>query len=142
MTGSSRSSSGAVVVLVVVVGGGIGGRFGRQPETAASSTLQARIEIESLLGSMFATDRSNHHPPVMYCIGVRAGNSVAPPGYTEGSHMGITRIEGIVKESTPVILGRDGDTAILGAVSLQILGLVLNPFNRRLQPMNAARVRR
>ena len=36
---------------------------------------------------------------------------------------------------TPVILGEEGDEALLGAVTLEILGLVLNPFDRTLQPM-------
>ncbi|AEG16594.1 hypothetical protein Desku_3099 [Desulfofundulus kuznetsovii DSM 6115] len=36
---------------------------------------------------------------------------------------------------TPVILGEPGDEALLGVVTLEILGLVLNPFNRILQPM-------
>lgn len=36
---------------------------------------------------------------------------------------------------TPVIMGEPGDQALLGAVTLEILGLVLNPFNRTLQPM-------
>lgn len=35
---------------------------------------------------------------------------------------------------TPVILGEDGDQPLLGAVTLEILGLTLNPFNRTLQP--------
>jgi clan AA aspartic protease len=36
---------------------------------------------------------------------------------------------------TPVILGEAGDTPLLGVVTLEILGLVLNPFTRELQPM-------
>ena len=36
---------------------------------------------------------------------------------------------------TPVILGEPGDKALLGTVTLEELGLVLNPFNRTLQPM-------
>jgi clan AA aspartic protease len=36
---------------------------------------------------------------------------------------------------TPVILGEEGDQALLGAVTLEILGLVLNPFDRTLHPM-------
>ena len=36
---------------------------------------------------------------------------------------------------TPVILGEPGDQALLGAVTLEILGLLFNPFNRTLQPM-------
>ena len=37
---------------------------------------------------------------------------------------------------TPVILGEPGDDALLGAVTLEILGLVLNPFNRTLQAIH------
>ena len=36
---------------------------------------------------------------------------------------------------TPVILGEEGDEALLGVVTLEILGLVLNPFDRTLRPM-------
>lgn len=36
---------------------------------------------------------------------------------------------------TPVILGEAGDEPLLGAVTLEILGLVLNPFSRTLEPM-------
>lgn len=37
---------------------------------------------------------------------------------------------------TPVILGEAGDQPLLGVVTLEILGLVLNPFSRELQPMH------
>ena len=36
---------------------------------------------------------------------------------------------------SPVILGESNDEALLGVVTLEILGLVLNPFTRELQPM-------
>lgn len=36
---------------------------------------------------------------------------------------------------TPVILGEEDDQALLGVVTLEILGLVLNPFDRTLNPM-------
>ena len=36
---------------------------------------------------------------------------------------------------TPVILGEAGDAALLGVVTLEILGLVFNPFDRTLHPM-------
>jgi clan AA aspartic protease len=36
---------------------------------------------------------------------------------------------------TPVILGENGDEALLGVVTLEILGLVFNPFDRTLRPM-------
>ena len=37
--------------------------------------------------------------------------------------------------SAPVIYGEQGDTALLGATTLEALGLVLNPFSRTLHPM-------
>jgi clan AA aspartic protease len=46
-------------------------------------------------------------------------------------HLSLPQGEG----HTPVILGEEGDEPVLGAVTLEILGLVLNPFNRTLQPM-------
>ena len=36
---------------------------------------------------------------------------------------------------TPVVLGEKDDEALLGVVTLEILGLVLNPFDRTLHPM-------
>ena len=36
---------------------------------------------------------------------------------------------------TPVILGEADDEALLGVVTLEILGLVFDPFKRTLQPM-------
>ncbi|MBU6401972.1 MAG: aspartyl protease [Verrucomicrobia bacterium] len=39
------------------------------------------------------------------------------------------------KGHTPVLLGEPGDTALLGSVTLEILGLILHPFTRKLQPM-------
>ena len=39
---------------------------------------------------------------------------------------------------TPVVLGQPGDAeALLGVVTLEILGLVFDPFRRTLQPMRA-----
>lgn len=36
---------------------------------------------------------------------------------------------------TPVVLGRARDQALLGVVTLEILGLVFHPFERTLKPM-------
>ena len=38
------------------------------------------------------------------------------------------------KTHTPVVLGKRGDEALLGVVTLEELGLILNPFDRTLQP--------
>lgn len=37
--------------------------------------------------------------------------------------------------TTPVIIGEEGDEPLLGALTLEILGLVLNPFKRELVAM-------
>lgn len=37
--------------------------------------------------------------------------------------------------TTPVILGEKGDEALLGVLTLETLGLILNPFTRELIPM-------
>ena len=39
------------------------------------------------------------------------------------------------RATSPVVLGQSEDEALLGAVTLETLGLVLNPLNRTLQPM-------
>jgi predicted aspartyl protease len=36
---------------------------------------------------------------------------------------------------TPAILGEADDEALLGVVTLEMLGFVLNPFNRTIQPV-------
>jgi predicted aspartyl protease len=40
-----------------------------------------------------------------------------------------------VSASSPVVLGQRRDEALLGSVTLETLGLVLNPFERTLRPM-------
>lgn len=37
--------------------------------------------------------------------------------------------------ASPVVLGEEHDAALLGAVTLENLGMVLNPFERTLEPM-------
>ena len=37
--------------------------------------------------------------------------------------------------AAPVIFGEGKDEPLLGAITLEALGLVLNPFNRELKPM-------
>jgi predicted aspartyl protease len=40
-----------------------------------------------------------------------------------------------IEASSPVVLGQRQDEALLGTVTLETLGLVLNPFDRTLKPM-------
>jgi predicted aspartyl protease len=39
------------------------------------------------------------------------------------------------RATSPVVLGETEDEALLGAVTLETLGLMLNPLTRKLQPM-------
>ena len=52
-------------------------------------------------------------------------------------HLSLAQGEG----HTPVVLGQPGDAeALLGVVTLEILGLVFDPFSRVLHPMRALMV--
>ncbi len=42
-----------------------------------------------------------------------------------------------VRAPSPVVLGEPGDDALLGTITLECLGLVLNPFDRTLRPIRA-----
>jgi predicted aspartyl protease len=42
-----------------------------------------------------------------------------------------------IRAPSPVVLGAPGDDALLGTITLENLGLVLNPFDRTLRPIRA-----
>lgn len=46
----------------------------------------------------------------------------------------VIRLAELGETPTPVVLGQADDVALLGAVTLEELGLVLNPFSRTLHP--------
>lgn len=46
----------------------------------------------------------------------------------------IFEIEGL-RGAAPIVFGRKGDSLLLGAFTLEALGLVLDPFKRQLRPM-------
>ena len=47
---------------------------------------------------------------------------------------------GGVKASSPVIFGEEGDEALLGAVTLETLGFLLDPLKRRIVRREAFRL--
>jgi predicted aspartyl protease len=53
---------------------------------------------------------------------------------TRGVSECIFELEGR-RATSPVVLGESEDEALLGAVTLETLGLMLNPLSRTLQPM-------
>ena len=66
----------------------------------------------------------------------RAAQFVLADGTTIDRHIGECLIELELGDChTPVVLGEEGDEPMLGVVTLEQLGLVLNPFNRSLHPM-------
>lgn len=46
-------------------------------------------------------------------------------------HFALAGVDG----HSPVVLGEPGDEALLGTVTLEVMGLMLNPFTRTLEPM-------
>jgi len=42
-----------------------------------------------------------------------------------------------IRAPSPVVLGLPGDEALLGSLTLENMGLVLDPFNRTLRPIRA-----
>lgn len=40
-----------------------------------------------------------------------------------------------IKRTSPVVFGKKGDSALFGALTLESLGLILDPFQRKLRPM-------
>lgn len=53
---------------------------------------------------------------------------------TRGVSECVFEVEGR-RATSPVVLGKSEDEALLGAVTLETLGLMLNPLSRTLQPM-------
>jgi hypothetical protein len=47
--------------------------------------------------------------------------------------MGVVSYQGY-RAPSPVVLGEPNDDALLGAITLENMGLVLNPFERTLRP--------
>ena len=49
----------------------------------------------------------------------------------------LLELPGYGERHTPVVLGEEGDQNLLGVVTLEIFGLVLDPFKRELRPVRA-----
>jgi len=49
----------------------------------------------------------------------------------------LLELPGYGERHTPVVLGEEGDVNLLGMVTLEIFGLILDPFRRELRPIRA-----
>jgi len=49
----------------------------------------------------------------------------------------VIELPGYGERHSPVVLGESGDENILGVVTLEIFGLILDPFRRTLRPIRA-----
>ncbi len=52
----------------------------------------------------------------------------------------LLELPGYGERHTPVVLGEEGDVNLLGVVTLEIFGLILDPFKRELRPLRALMV--
>ncbi|MDW8350289.1 MAG: aspartyl protease family protein [Anaerolineae bacterium] len=71
------------------------------------------------------------HPKRQMTFTLADGTAIVRP--IAEAHIALAGMDG----TSPVILGEPGDEALLGSVTLEVLGLVLDPFKRSLQPMRA-----
>ena len=53
----------------------------------------------------------------------------------------LLELSGYGERHTPVVLGEEGDANLLGVVTLEIFGLILDPFKRELRPIRALMMR-
>jgi predicted aspartyl protease len=49
----------------------------------------------------------------------------------------LLELPGYGERHTPVVLGEEGDENLLGVITLEIFGLILDPFKRELRPIRA-----
>jgi predicted aspartyl protease len=96
-----------------------------------------RIEAEMLVdsGAIFSVVPADElralgiEPEKVERFSLADGTSVTRP-------VGIARLEiAAASGGAPVIFGEPGDVWLLGALSLESLGLMLDPFKRELRPM-------
>jgi clan AA aspartic protease len=52
----------------------------------------------------------------------------------------LLELPGYGERHTPVVLGEHGDENLLGVVTLEIFGLILDPFKRELRPLRAVMI--
>jgi predicted aspartyl protease len=105
-------------------------------------TLRVRFLVDS--GAVYSVLRRNDWRK----LGLKAERELEfvladGTSLTRGASECIFELEGR-RATSPVVLGQTEDEALLGAVTLETLGLMLNPLSRTLQPMRMvlARARR
>jgi clan AA aspartic protease len=77
--------------------------------------------------------------PVLRRLGIKPGKTksfILADGTEIKRSLGeaLFRLNG-EKGTSPVIFGEEGDSTLLGSVSLEALGLILDPFKRELRPL-------
>ena len=92
-----------------------------------------------LVGSAWAAPPAERLPPPLYSFDLESPKVAA--GIVDAD--AVLALQFMAEDPHIVIpgaalgLGEPGDEPLLGVVTLEILGLVLNPFTRTLQPMRA-----
>ena len=112
--------------------------------TYIKTTVKDLAEIKKVEGK-FLVDTGAHYtllPKVLVeklgLKGVRVQEFILADGKSVKRKMGraIVEIDG-KSEPTTVILGEQSDSALLGTITLEQMGLMVDPFNRKLRPVKA-----
>jgi clan AA aspartic protease len=64
---------------------------------------------------------------------ILADGTVVKRGISEA----LIELPGYGERHSPVVLGEEGDENLLGVVTLEVFGLILDPFKRELRPIRA-----
>jgi clan AA aspartic protease len=77
--------------------------------------------------------------PVLRRLGIKPGKAktfILADGTKIKRYLGEARFRLNGEEGTsPVIFGEKGDSTLLGTISLEVLGFILDPFKRELRPL-------
>jgi predicted aspartyl protease len=77
--------------------------------------------------------------PVLRRLGIKPGRTksfILADGSEVKRSLGqaLFRMKG-EEGASPVIFGEEGDSTLLGSISLEVLGFILDPFKRELRPL-------
>ena len=91
----------------------------------------------------FLVDSGGHYSvvptPVLRRLGIKPGKTksfILADGTEIKRSLGEARFRINGGEGTsPVVFGEEGDSILLGSISLEVLGFILDPFKRELRPL-------
>lgn len=101
----------------------------------AKPRRRARLKFLVDSGAMYSVVPA----PVLQRLGIKPGKTktfILADGTEIKRSLGEARFRINGQEGTsPVIFGEEGDSILLGSISLEVLGFILDPFKRELRPL-------